>query len=107
MRPHRGFGAVEWPHAAREALAQDFFCVLRCRTRAERHVREHFGADPAALILVAADEKEEPALAAVMAPTSALPATTSATASKAVSKTRMAGALVSAPAWRTTFATAT
>jgi hypothetical protein len=28
---------------------------------AERHVREHFGADPAALILVAADEKDRPA----------------------------------------------
>ena len=28
---------------------------------AERHVREHFGADPAALTLVAADEKDRPA----------------------------------------------
>ena len=28
---------------------------------AERHVREHFGADPAALMLVAADEKDRPA----------------------------------------------
>ena len=47
------------------------------------------------------------ALAAVMAPTSALPATTSATASSAVSNTRMAGAGCRRRAWRTTLATAT
>ena len=46
-------------------------------------------------------------LAAVMAPTSAWPATTSATASSAVSNTRIFGARGSAPAWRITLATAT
>src|ERR1700704_101184 len=46
-------------------------------------------------------------LAAVMAPTSAWPATTSATASSAVSNTRIVGAFGSAPAWHTTLATAT
>src|SRR5262245_20846230 len=47
------------------------------------------------------------ALAAVMAPMSAWPATTSATASSAVSNTRISAAPASPPACRTTLATAT